>query len=75
MIEFDLDGREFVTLNNLLKLTGLCHSGGFAKAVIADGLVKVDGKQELRKANKIVVGQKVEFDGQIINVVSNISNE
>lgn len=69
MEEFDLAGREFVELNNLLKLTGLCSSGGSAKMVIGDGQVNVDGQVELRKRCKIRPGQVVEFEGQQIRVI------
>ena len=65
---FALDGREFVELNNLLKLVGLCSSGGSAKMLIADGQVTVDGRVELRKRGKIRPGQVVEFAGQQIAV-------
>jgi ribosome-associated protein len=69
MKEFDLQGREFVELNSLLKLTGMCHSGGTAKMVIAEGNVTVDGQVELRKRCKIRTGQVVEYAGQRITVV------
>lgn len=69
MEEFDLQGREFVELNNLLKLVGLCPSGGSAKMVIAEGAVTVDGRVELRKRCKIRPGQIVEYAGQRISVV------
>lgn len=65
---FDLEGHEFIELHNLLKITGLCHSGAMAKHVIAGGLVKVDNKTELRKRCKIRNGQVVEFEGQYITV-------
>lgn len=68
MEEFQLEGREFIELNNLLKIKGLCESGGMAKAVIAEGLVRVDGNVELRKRCKIRAGQVVEFDGHTITV-------
>ena len=68
MEEFSLEGREFIELNNLLKIKGLCPSGGMAKAVIGEGLVKVDGNVELRKRCKIRAGQVVEFDGHAITV-------
>ncbi len=60
--DFILKG-DFIELNKLLKITGLCASGGMAKAVIAEGRVKVDGKAELRKRCKIRAGQVVEFEG------------
>jgi len=68
MEEFVLQGKTFIELNSLLKITGLCESGGRAKGVIAAGLVKVDGEVELRKRCKIRTGQRVEFDGQMIAV-------
>lgn len=55
---FDLEG-EFIELNQLLKLTGLCGSGGAGKLLVASGVVKVDGVQELRKTAKIRAGQVV----------------
>ncbi|MGV3742026.1 MAG: RNA-binding S4 domain-containing protein [Burkholderiaceae bacterium] len=58
---FRLD-REFVELNQLLKLSGLCDSGGSGKALVASGSVLVDGKPELRKTCKIRAGQTVTLD-------------
>ena len=58
-IEFNLTG-EYIELCNLLKLTGLADSGGRGKAMVAEGLVKVDGQTESRKTAKIRAGQKVE---------------
>jgi len=57
-ISFDLAG-EFVELNQLLKLVGLCDSGGAGKNMVATGVVSVDGKKELRKTAKIRAGQTV----------------
>jgi ribosome-associated protein len=57
-VTFDLDG-EFVELNQLLKLAGLCDSGGAGKNMVASGVVAVDGKRELRKTAKIRSGQNV----------------
>jgi ribosome-associated protein len=57
-VEFELNS-EFVELNQLLKLVGLCDSGGAGKVLVASGDVMVDGKQELRKTAKIRAGQKV----------------
>ncbi len=64
-LEFHLRG-EFVELNQLLKLTGVCDSGGAGKALVAEGAVSVDGKVETRKTAKIRAGQVVEVgDAQI----------
>jgi len=68
MDEFALEGREWAELKNILKLVGLCETGGEAKMLIAEGLVKVDGVVELRKRCKIRSGQVVEYDGHRIAV-------
>jgi ribosome-associated protein len=68
-IDFDLDDRhDHVELNQLLKLAGLCDSGGAGKAIVASGVVYVDGQQELRKTCKIHAGQVVDVDGVRIRV-------
>lgn len=52
----------------LLKLCGLCESGGAAKHAIAGGGVTVDGQVEIRKAFKVRAGHVVVFEGQTIRV-------
>jgi ribosome-associated protein len=66
-VSFELSG-EFVELNQLLKLVGLCDSGGAGKMMVAGGGVKVDGKQELRKTAKIRAGQQVSVGDVRISV-------
>lgn len=61
-ITFELRG-EFITLDSLLKACGVAGSGGQAKAMVADGLVQVDGQDELRKTAKIRAGQTVSLQG------------
>ena len=68
-IEFRLN-REFVQLNQLLKLTGQCDSGGAGKALVAEGRVSVDGSVELRKTCKIRAGQFVTLDDVEIHVLA-----
>ena len=67
-VEFDLEG-EYVELNHLLKLAGLCDSGGAGKQIVASGAVSVDGNVELRKTAKIRAGQVVRLDDVEIRVV------
>jgi ribosome-associated protein len=66
-LDFDLD-RDYVELNQLLKLVGLCDSGGAGKAIVASGVVYVDGAQELRKTCKIHAGQVVQLEDFVIRV-------
>lgn len=67
-LEFELD-RDYVELNQLLKLSGLCDSGGQGKQIVASGAVYVDGQQELRKTCKIHAGQIVQLDDVEIRVI------
>ncbi len=71
-IDFDLD-REFVALNDLLKLAGVCDSGGMGKAIVASGEVTVDGAVELRKTAKIRAGQVVRLGDVEIRVRGGLS--
>jgi ribosome-associated protein len=66
-IRFELD-REHVELNQLLKLAGVCDSGGAGKHLVASGAVRVDGAVELRKTAKIRAGQRVEVGDVAIEV-------
>ena len=66
---FDLD-RDFVELNQLLKLTGVCDNGRAGKHLVASGAVRVDGEVELRKTCKIRAGQVIDVGDARIEVVS-----
>ncbi len=68
-LEFQLNG-EYVELNQLLKMAGLCDSGGAGKAIVAEGIVSVDGQVELRKTAKIRAGALVTLGDAIIKVVA-----
>jgi ribosome-associated protein len=68
-IDFDLHG-DFIELNQLLKLAGLCDSGGAGKMIVAAGDVSVDGRTELRKTCKIRAGQVVGLHGVQIHVIA-----
>ncbi len=57
-IDFPLTS-DYIELNQLLKLVGLCDSGGMGKTLVASGVVTVDGIVELRKTCKIRAGQIV----------------
>lgn len=66
-VEFEVRG-EHISLDALLKATGLAPSGGAAKQLVAEGLVWVDGQRELRKTCKIRAGQRVDYEGTRIQV-------
>ncbi len=69
MDEFVLDQNEYIELNSLLKVMGLCETGGMAKAAIAEGLVRVNGIVEQRRRRKLRKGDRVEFEGDEIIIV------
>ncbi|MGB5290079.1 MAG: RNA-binding S4 domain-containing protein [Lysobacterales bacterium] len=60
--------REPVELYKILKFEGMVGTGGEAKMVISDGLVRVNGKIETRKRKKIVAGDTIEFDQDTIRI-------
>ncbi|MDN5782518.1 MAG: RNA-binding S4 domain-containing protein [Luteimonas sp.] len=68
-LDFQLD-RDHVELNQLLKLVGVCDSGGAGKALVASGIVRVDGVVETRKTCKIRAGQRVEIGDVHIEVAA-----
>ena len=61
---------EFVELYKILKFEGLAESGGNAKQLISEGLVKVNGTVETRKRKKISAGDRIDFSGQSIEVIA-----
>lgn len=56
--------REPVELYKILKFEGIVGSGGEAKMVISEGLVKVNGEVETQKRKKIISGDIIEFMGE-----------
>ena len=55
---------DYIKLDALLKYAALVGSGGEAKTVIAEGLVRVNGEVCTMRGKKLRPGDRVEFDGQ-----------
>ena len=68
-IQFAVRG-EYIQLDQLLKATGLCESGGAAHAAIAEGRVRVDAAVDTRKRAKLRPGQSVMFAGETVELVA-----
>ena len=68
-ISFPVRG-EFIQLDQLLKATGLCESGGAAHAAVAEGRVRVDGTVDTRKRAKIRPGQRVTYAGETVELTA-----
>ena len=59
---------EFIKLDAHLKFSGLCETGGEAKNAVQDGLVKYNGEVCTLRGKKVRPGDRVEFDGAVIEV-------
>ena len=66
--QFVISG-EYIELNKLLKVSGLCDTGGQAKIIIEDELVTVDGETELRKRRKVKDGMVVKYGPHSVKVI------
>ncbi len=64
---FELRG-EFITLDALLKATGLADSGGSAKTLIASGQVRVGGEVETRRGRKLRPGDRISLGDQLLTI-------
>ncbi len=51
-----------INLTQVLKFAGWVLHGGEAKALIAEGRVRVNGEVEYRKRRKMAVGDRVELE-------------
>ncbi len=60
---------EPVELYKILKFEGMVPSGGVAKLAIESGDVMVNDEIETRKRKKIVAGDIIEFNGDVIRIV------
>lgn len=61
---------ESIRLGQFLKLANLLDSGAEAKALIADGLVQVDGEVELRRGRQLRGGAVVSVPGASARVAT-----
>ena len=57
-----------IKLDQFLKLLGIASTGGQAKHMILDGIVKVNGILETRRGRKLVTGDKVTVENQTFEV-------
>jgi ribosome-associated protein len=67
--DFVLRG-EHITLDALLKATGLASSGGEAKVLIAEGSVRVNGEVDTRRGRKLRAGDLVQLGAGQVRVVA-----
>ncbi len=68
MIEITIDS-EYIKLDQFLKLADVVSTGGHAKYLIQEGLVKVNNEVETRRGKKLRPQDIVEVEGNTIKVV------
>jgi ribosome-associated protein len=56
---------EYIKLDSFLKAVNAVGSGGEAKLMVAEGLVKVNGEVETRRGSKLRPGDKVEMRSKV----------
>ena len=59
---------EFIKLDALLKFAALVGTGGEAKFVVAEGLVKVNGETCTMRGKKLRAGDTIEFNGETVTI-------
>ncbi len=59
---------DFIRLDSALKLANAVSSGGEAKTVVLNSLVKVNGETCLQRGKKLREGDSFEFSGVIYEV-------
>ena len=72
-VDFEIRG-EHITLDALLKATGLAPSGGGAKGMVTTGKVQVDGQMETRRGCKLRPGQVVAVAGTRVRLSAAAGN-
>ena len=65
MLELKIES-EYIKLDQFLKLADIASTGGHAKYLIQEGVVKVNGEVEMRRGKKLVPGDIVEVEGNQI---------
>ena len=56
---------EFITMDKLLKFSGVTDTGGQAFLMVEDGIVKLNGKLVTEKRKKVFPGDVVNIEDQI----------
>ena len=61
---------DFIKLDSLLKFAGLCDTGGFAKELVQQGAVRVNGEVCTMRGKKIRPGDAVTVDKYTVRVTA-----
>ncbi len=58
-----------IQLDQFLKWANIVSSGGEAKILIKDGLIKVNDSVEQRRGRKLNIGDKIEANNQVYKII------
>lgn len=58
----------YITLQSLLKTTGILHSGGAVKIFLAENTVLLNGQKEDRRGKKIYAGDCIDLPNQNLSI-------
>ena len=58
-----LHSQQYIKLDQFLKWQGIAQTGGEAKIIIKQGMVEVNGQEEIRRGRKLVTGDNVTVVG------------
>jgi ribosome-associated protein len=59
----ELRSPEYIKLDQFLKWQGIAQTGGEAKIIIKQGMVEVNGTEEIRRGRKLITGDEVTIAG------------
>ena len=59
----DSRSQQHIKLDQFLKWQGIAQTGGEAKIIIKQGMVEVNGAEEIRRGRKLVTGDRVTVAG------------
>ena len=59
---------DYITLQSLLKTTGILPSGGAIKGFLAENLVLYNGEKEDRRGKKIRIGDRIDLPDQGLSI-------
>ena len=62
------ENEPYITLQALLKITGIIETGGMAKFYLAESPVRVNGEEENRRGRKLYPDDVIEVEGKMFVV-------
>jgi len=60
---------DYIKLDQFLKFTGIVEMGSYAKGIIAEGKIKVNGNIETQRGKKLRKGDIVEAFGKFYEII------